>query len=320
MSAAAPALGPLPWLDGPALRAALPILAAVDALEEAFAGGRSFAPPRGHHDVPGGVLLVMPAAGPTGTGVKLVTIAPDNPARGLPLISGVYVLFEPDGLRPAGLVEGAALTALRTAAVSAVAARHLARPDSAHLVVFGAGTQARSHVDAFRALFPLERLTVVSRGRERATALVEQAERWGLDARLGEPSDIAAADLVATCTTSPQPVLDGALLAEGTHVTAVGAYTAAMRELDGQAIRRARLVVEDRAVALAEAGEVCLAIDEGLIGPDHVVADLPELVRGAVVRRSDADITVFKSVGMAVEDLAVVTAAVERWRSGQVGG
>src|SRR5690606_18500844 len=150
-------------------------------------------------------------------------------------------------------VEGAALTALRTAAVSGLAARHLARPESAHLVVFGAGTQAHSHVEAFRELFPLERVTVVSRTPERAEALVARVREWGLEGRVGDPSDVTEADLIATCTSSSTPVLDGDLLPEGVHITAVGGYTARMRELDSEAVRRARLVVEDRTVAFDEA-------------------------------------------------------------------
>jgi ornithine cyclodeaminase/alanine dehydrogenase-like protein (mu-crystallin family) len=300
----------IPWLDGPALRAALPMADAIDALESAFDGEDVTAPPRAHHAVPGGDLLLMPAAGPAGTGVKLVTVAPGNPARGLPLIAGVYVLFAPGTLQPVALVEAAALTALRTAAVSGLAARHLARADAAHLVLFGAGTQARSHVEALRAVRPVERVTVVSRTASRAADLVEELRGAGLRAELGAPADVRDADLVACCTTSPTPVLAGADLPPGVHVTAVGAYTPDTRELDTLAMRRGRIVVEERAAALAEAGDLCIPIAEGALTSDDIVADLREVVRGTAVREAAEDITVFKSVGLAMEDLAVVGAAL----------
>lgn len=305
-------MSPPRWLDAAALAAALPMADAVDAVGEAFAADAIAAPPRDHHAVPGGTLLVMPAAGPAGTGVKLVTIAPGNPDRGLPLISGVYVLFEPDGLTPAALLDGAALTALRTGAVSGLAARHLARQDAAHLVVLGAGAQARSHVAAMRAVRPVTRVTVVSRTAARAGALVAELRADGLDAREGTPEAVREADLVAACTTSPTPVVRGADLPPGVHVTAVGAYTARTRELDTAAVVGSRLVVEDRDVALAEAGDVRIPVEEGALTRDAVAADLRELVAGAPVRRTADDRTTFKSVGMALEDLAVAVAALRR--------
>jgi ornithine cyclodeaminase/alanine dehydrogenase-like protein (mu-crystallin family) len=306
-----------PYLDGAALRAALPVPAAVDALERAFAAGELTAPPRGHHAVAGGDLLVMPATGPVGTGVKLVTVVPGNPGRGLPLIAGLYVLFDAETLRPAALVEAAALTALRTSAVSALAARHLARPDAEHLVVIGAGTQARAHIEALAAVLPVRRVTLVSRTPEGAARLVEEARAAGFEAVVGTAAAVAEADLVACCTTSREPVLAGADLPPGVHVTAVGAYRPDARELDTEVVRRGRVVVEDRAAALAEAGDLAIPIAEGAVTPDVVVADLGEVVRGASVRRGPDDITVFKSVGLASEDLAVVAAALAR-RGGAV--
>lgn len=306
----------IPWIDAAALRGALPMAAAIDALEAAFGRSDFSVPPRAHHDVPGGDLLIMPAAGPDGTGVKLVTVAPGNPGRGLPLISGIYVLFEAEGLTPAALVDGAALTALRTAAVSGLAARHLARADASHLVVLGAGTQARSHVEALRAVRSLSRVTVVSRTPSRAAALVEDLRAEGVESVVGEPDAVRSADLVAACTTSRVPVIAGADLPAGVHVTAVGAYTPAARELDTDVLRRGRVVVEDRAAALAEAGDLRIPIDEGAFAAADIVADLGEVVRGAAVRTGPDDITVFKSVGLAMEDLAIVAAAVRRGAAG----
>ncbi len=302
----------LPVIGGEELRRALPMGEAVEALERAFARGLPPAPLRSHLETPAGSLLSMPAAGEAGVGVKLVTVSPGNPARGLPLIHALYVLFDAESQAPVALLDGAALTALRTGAVSGLATRHLARPEASRLVVFGAGVQARAHVEAMRAVRPVERVVVVSRTVERAEALVAEVRASGLAAEVGSPEAVGEADLICTCTTSPTPVLDGALLPPGVHVNAVGAYTPETRELDDEAVRRARVVVEDRAVALAEAGDLLIPMRAGAIPRDHVVADLAEVVRGATVRRSPDEITVFKSVGMAPEDLAVAAAALER--------
>jgi ornithine cyclodeaminase len=179
-------------------------------------------------------------------------------------------------------------------------------------VIFGAGVQARSHLDAIRAVRPIERVVVVSRTRDRAEALVRDARDVGLEAAVGEPSDAASADIVCTCTTSSDPVIAGSLLAPGAHVNAVGAYTPQMREVDTEGVHRARVVVETREAAMAEAGDLLIPIAEGAIGPDHILADLAEVVRGAEVRATEEDVTLFKSVGVAFEDLVVASAAMER--------
>jgi ornithine cyclodeaminase len=303
----------LPFVEAARLAELLPMGEAVDALEAAFgAGALPEAPLRSHVETSSGTLLTMPATGPGGIGVKLVTVTPDNPGRGLPLIHGVYVLFDPAGQRPEAVLEGAALTALRTGAVSGLATRYLAREDATRLVLFGAGVQARAHLEAMRAVRPVGRVTVVSRTPARAEALADLARAMGLEASAGPPDAVADADLVCTCTTSPTPVFEGSRLADGAHVNAVGAFTTDTRELDDETIRRARVVVETREAAMAEAGDVVLPIRDGVVGRAHVVADLVEVLAGAVVRRSPEDVTVFKSVGVAFEDLVVARAAVDR--------
>ncbi len=302
-----------PVIDADALARLLPIGAAIDALERAFVSvPLPQAPPRAHVETESGTLLLMPAHGPQGVGVKLVTVTPDNPDRGLPLVQATYALFDASTQAPIAMLDGAALTALRTAAVSGLATRYLARADARRLVLYGAGVQARAHLDAMCATRPIEEVVVVSRGRARAEALAADAGGRGLRASVGEPGAERDADLVCTCTTSTVPVVAGSALAEGAHVNAVGAYTTAMRELDAEAVRRARVVVETRDAAAAEAGDLALAMAEGAIGPDHVVADLAEVVGGTVVRTSEADVTLFKSVGVAFEDLIVARAAVDR--------
>jgi ornithine cyclodeaminase len=288
---------------------------AIDALQVAFGTELPSAPMRTHLETASGTLLVMPAHGAAGVGVKLVTLTEANPGRGLPFIHATYVLFEAASQSPRAVLDGAALTALRTAAVSGLATRHLARADAKTLVLYGAGVQARAHLSAMRAVRSVEEVVVVSRGRSRAEALVGEASAFGLRASVGEPGAERDADLVCTCTTSRTPVLRGAWLRDGAHVNAVGAYTTSTRELDADAVARARVVVETREAAAAEAGDLAIAMAEGAIGPGHVVADLAELVGGAAVRTSEADVTLFKSVGVAFEDLVVAAAAVDRMGS-----
>lgn len=305
-----------PIVDAARLAELLPMEAAVDALEAAFGGTLPEAPLRSHVKVGEADLLLMPAVGGGGAGVKLVTVNPGNPERGLPLIQGVYVLFAPSSLEPAVVVDGAALTGVRTAAVSGLATRHLARPDASRLVLFGAGIQARAHLEAMAAVRPIEHVTVVSRTAERAEELAKEAEARGLAARVGSSEDVAEADVVCTCTTSATPVFSGRELAPGTHVNAVGAYTPGTRELDAETMRRGKVVVETREAALEEAGDLLLAIEEGALTVDDVAADLSEVVRGARVRTSEDDVTVFKSVGVAFEDLVVARAVAERLEAG----
>ena len=286
--------------------------AAIDALESEFREGDPDATPmRSRVETTAGTLLLMPAAEDAGVGVKLVTLTDANPALGLPLIHAVYVLFDARTQAPVLLLDGGALTAVRTAAVSGLATRWLARPDAERLVIFGAGVQARAHLEAMATVRPISDLRVVTRTPERARALLDEAASRGITARLGDPAAVASADIVCTCTTATEPLFDGSSLRPGTHVNAVGAYRPDTRELDTETVRRARVVVETRSVAWEEAGDLVVALEEGAIDRDHVVADLQELVRGAGARLSPADVTLFESVGLAFEDLAVARALAD---------
>ena len=258
-------------------------------------------------------MLLMPAHGQEGAGLKLVSIVRGNPTRGLPMIQGLYVLLTPDGMTPELMIDGAALTALRTAAVSALATRQLARPDSRNLVLFGAGAQAAAHVDAIRAMLPIERVTVVGRSAAspRAAALVARLLAAGVDAAVGERGAVASADVVCTCTTSVAPVFADNDLRPGTHINAIGAYRLDMCEIPAGSLARALLVVESVAATLAEAGDVVNAIDSGALPASGFAYELHELLDGDVGREDEAQITVFKSVGLAVEDLIVARAAAD---------
>ncbi|MCW2952928.1 MAG: ornithine cyclodeaminase [Conexibacter sp.] len=308
----------LPHLDADRLRAALPITDAIDALERAFGGDElPETPVRSIYNAEGGELLLMPAWGRMGLGVKLVTLERRNSDRGLPLIHGVFVLFAAEDKQPLATVDGAALTAIRTAAVSALGTRHLARHDARSLVIFGAGRQARAHLDALLCVRDFERVAVVDLDADRARELAEHAERClGVSARVGEPGDVADADVICCCTTSTQPVVQGELLAPGTHIVAMGAYRPDMREVDAATLQRARVVVESRAAALEEAGDLLIPIAAGQWSADRIDAELADVVRGPGRRRDDQEITLFKTVGLASEDLVVAHAAVERMRNG----
>jgi ornithine cyclodeaminase/alanine dehydrogenase-like protein (mu-crystallin family) len=301
-------------LDADAVAAALPMHQAIGALDLALGSevGLPRSEPRGRMAAPGGEVLLMPAAGDTGTGVKVVSVAPDNPSRGLPLISGVYVLFAPESLQVEAIIDGPALTGIRTAAVSGWATDRLALPDAHRLVIFGSGPQAYAHLDAMPVVRDVDHVGIVSRTAVGAERLAEHAAGRGIEAEATTPDAVADADLVCCCTSSSQPVFDGRLLPPGTHINAIGSHTPQTRELDARTISMGRVVVETREAALAEAGDLLLAIDDGLFAPEDIVADLRELAGGAHVRRTLEDVTVFKSVGVAFEDLVLARALVDR--------
>jgi ornithine cyclodeaminase/alanine dehydrogenase-like protein (mu-crystallin family) len=297
----------LPYIDAEVLTRAVSWRQAIDALGDALNSGLDVtaAPPRSRVPTAHGEMLLMPAESAGAVGVKLVGIAPGNTELGLSRIQALYVLFDPVTLAPAALLDGAALTALRTPAVTALAVRQLARPDAATLTVFGSGPQAEAHVHAIRAIRPIAAVSIVARRAGRADDLVARLRADGLDARAGTPEQIATSDIVVCATNSELPVFDGARLAAHACVAAIGAHRSDARELDDQVFARAaRVVVEDRDTALREAGDIVLAIGAGALTADRLttLAELPGL------RPADG-ITVFKSVGMAWQDLVVAEAA-----------
>lgn len=299
----------------------VPFMDAVEALRAAFHERDGAASPlRTQVTLPQGELLFMPSFATAGVGVKLVAIQPENPARGLPFIQGVFVLFSGRTLRPEVVIDGSALTTLRTAAVSALATRHLAREDAARLVVFGAGVQATAHVAAMCAVRPVEHVSIVDPNDARAQALVSALRERGMDAVRSTAVAVSNADLICTCTTSPQPVFAGRDAPGGVHINAVGAYKHDRRELDSDVLARATIVVDNREAALAEAGDLLMAISEGSLRPSAIAGDLSDVVRGAIRRRTAEELTVFKSVGLALEDLVVARAAYGRMAGHDGGG
>ncbi|MCX4783375.1 ornithine cyclodeaminase family protein [Streptomyces sp. NBC_01264] len=300
--------------------------AAADALAGTLRAGLDpeTCPPRSALPVPGGgELLLMPAATGAYAGVKIAGVAPGNPALGLPRITGSYLLLDGPTLRPLALLDGAALTTLRTPAVSALALRHLVpagRP--LRLLLFGSGPQAYGHLEAVHAMRQLAEVVVVARAGSAGSAvgaekLAAHARGLGVPARPGVAAEVADADLVICCTTSRVPLFDGRLIAPGATVVAVGSHEPDAREVDTALVRRAAVYVESRAAALREAGDLLVPEAEGAIGAGHISGTLADLVAGRMPGAGTASCPqLFKSVGMAWEDLAVAVALFEAAGSG----
>lgn len=292
------------------VHAALPWAALTQALEAAFVAGQTEVPLRHAHGLgEGASLLLMPAWSNDALGVKLVTVIPQAAAHGLATVQASYLLSERHTGRPLALLDGEALTLRRTAAASALAARHLARDDASTLLMIGAGHLAPWLVRAHLALRPaLSRVWVWARRSDVAEALAEQLRGEGIAAspQADLPDAVLQADLISCATTAAEPVLRGEWLKPGTHLDLVGSFRPDMREVDDAAVARCDcIVVDTRAGALAEAGDLVQPLARGVITAQHISGDLAELLRGACAGRTGADqITLFKSVGTALEDLA----------------
>ena len=297
-----------------AVHAALDWHRLADALAAAFAGGAQV-PLRHAHGLGGGdTLLLMPAwreakAEDQGAlGVKLVTVMPGAAARGASTVAALYVLLDRATGEARAVIEGEALTLRRTAAASALAARHLARADSQRLLVIGTGRLAPWMVRAHCALKPsLTRVALWGRRAAAAQTLAQTLRDEGLpvEAAFDLEEAVQAADLVCCATTSTVPIVRGTWLRDGTHLDLVGGFTRAMREADDAAVARACIVVDTYAGALAEAGDLVVPLEAGVIARSQVVAELAEVLRGERPGRTRAsEVTLFKSVGTALEDLA----------------
>jgi len=274
---------------------------------------------------PNDLLLLMPSAllGSGALGTKLVTVYGSNRERGLPTLYAAYLLLDLETGAPLALMEGGFLTGIRTGAASALAARFLARPDSRCVACFGAGVQAGFQLRCLAAVLPLERVVVVGRTPERARAFADaMAKELGVPVAPAQSAReaVSQADLVTCATTSPTPVFDGEDLRPGTHVDAAGAFQPETREVDTETVKRARVVVDTYAGARAEAGDLLIPIQEGAITWAHVAAELAELVTGAKSGRTRRqEITLFKSVGFALEDVATARLAYDRALASGIG-
>jgi len=297
------------------VHAALPWPALSQAIEHVFVEG-AHAPLRHAHGLGGeDTLLLMPAWDEQLIVTKLVTVLP---AAQHTVMASVLVLDRRSGM-PLALLDGEAITLRRTAAASALAARHLALPDAQTLLIVGAGRLAGWMARAHAALRPgLRHIGVWARRPHAAQALADELRAEGLPAMAQDDLQAAveAARIVCCATTADTPLVLGDWLAPGTHLDLVGAFKPGMREVDDAAVLRARVVVDTRAGALAEAGDLVQPIRRGLIDSAHVQADLADLLRGARVRQTPADITLFKSVGTALQDLAAARCVLASVASG----
>ncbi|MGQ9709828.1 MAG: ornithine cyclodeaminase family protein [Anaerolineae bacterium] len=312
------------------VRRALPMREAVEAMKRAFAQlstGQADVPLRTPIHVPrhNGLTLFMPAylAADDQMAVKIVSVFNDNPARGLPLIHALVVVVDAETGRPVAVMEGGSLTALRTGAASGAATDLLSRPDAAIAAVFGAGVQGRTQLEAVCAVRPIREAWVYDVDPQRAQAYArEMGEPLGIPVHVAtSPAEaVRQADVICTATTSTTPVFDDADVRPGTHINAVGAYTPQMREIPTETVLRARVVIDHRTASLAEAGDLLIPIQEGRMTEQHIWAELGEIAAGLKPGRLSPDeITLFKSVGVAVQDVAAAAAVLEAARRQNLG-
>jgi len=291
------------------VRERLDVSRLIPALEEAFRSRYSqvILPPRGHVELGGhGVVLLMPCYDPSSdsAGVKVATVAAESSEYGR--VHAYYLLLDGRTGVARAHIEANYLTDMRTASVSAIATQHLARREAKVLAVFGTGRLARAHVQVFAQVFKPERILVCGSDSGKAEAFSQQmSEQTGRTIAAASPKNCAGeAGIICTCTTSHTPLFDRGAVRAGTHLNLVGAFQPASQEVPEGVIQRARVYVDTYAGALSEAGDLLVPIAKGLIGREHIVGDLHELVSGRKPGRASAqEITVFKSVGCALEDL-----------------
>jgi ornithine cyclodeaminase len=310
----------IPFISAPAIDQTLTYPALVDALRHAFAADWTV-PVRHHHAVPipgeaDQTLLLMPAwEGGKSVGIKIVTITPGNGARNLPAVQGIYLLMDGATGAPKALLEGKTLTVRRTAAASALAASFCARQDaSVHLMV-GAGALSLPLTEAHRAVRPIAQTLLWARDAAKAATKAEELRRAGIAVAVATNLESAAreADIVSCATLSAEPLIRGAWLKPGAHLDLVGAYLPELRESDDEAVKRSTLFVDTRAGALKEGGDLLQPLKAGIIKESDVAAELADLCKGRHPgRKSDTEITLFKSVGTAIEDLAAAKLMLER--------
>jgi ornithine cyclodeaminase/alanine dehydrogenase-like protein (mu-crystallin family) len=306
---------------------ALPMVRAIEVMRSAFgqlSANESVVPLRTRVETDQGLILLMPAflKQSRELGFKMVSIWGDNPAKGLPVVIALAMVIDPDTGQPQAILNGEALTAIRTGAGGGLAADLLARPEAHVAAVFGSGVQARAQLEAVRVVRPIDEVRLV--GRTPASVEAFAAE---IDASPNAPQVIIAAspreavtgaDLILAATTSETPVFDGRDLSPGTHITGVGSYTPHMQEVDEITVQQAKIVVDSLQSCLAEAGDLIIPLEKGLISKLNIHGELGQIVNGELPARQSADeITFFKSVGVAVQDAA---AAAEVLRVAEAEG
>ncbi|NIS81897.1 MAG: ornithine cyclodeaminase family protein [Anaerolineales bacterium] len=319
-------------LNAHEIRQALPMTAAVEAMKEAFAQystDQASVPLRSRIEVPQheGVTLFMPAYLHTSQdmAVKIVSVFPRNMEKDFATIYAVVVALDAETGRPIALMEGASLTAIRTGAASGAATDLLARPESKTVAVFGSGAQARTQLEAVCTVREIEKVWVYSLDETGIQIFVEDLTGMGpiptdIEVVANPAQAVSGADIICTATTSSTPVFDANDLKSGTHINAIGAFTPEMQEVDSETVRRSLLVVDSREACLAEAGDIIIPVRTGQIAESHIHAELGEIVAGTKPGRSDPDqITLFKSVGIAVQDAVAASRALMGAKSDEIG-
>ena len=310
-------------LDEDAVRRLLPMSECIEAMADALsalARGEVHNPLRSMTQPPDeeSLMVLMPihrGGARRFWGLKTLAIFPSNAARGIDLHQGFVALFDGETGEPRALLNAGGITAVRTAAVSAVATRALARDDSTTLALIGAGVQAKAHLEAMRAVLPLERVLAWSRTPGRASAELDGVEEVATAAEA-----VCAADVVVTATSATEPVVLRSWLRPGAHVNAVGSAFPNARELDTATVRDSTFVVDSRESALNESGDFLIPLREGAIAENHIHGELGEVLTGAVASRTrDDELTVFDSLGLAVEDLVAAEHVVRRAEAENVG-
>ena len=298
--------------DVPSLLPMRECIALMGEALRALARGDALQPLRSVIPAPsgGGLLATMPAflGAPRSLGVKVITVTPGNQGTAFDSHQGAVLLFEAEHGSLLAIIDATSITTIRTAAVSGAATDALARSDASTLALLGSGVQAAAHLEAMRVVRPVKRARVWSRAFGHAEAFAaREAERHGIPIQAARSAReaVEGADLICVATAAPEPVLLGEWIAPGAHVNAVGACVPSHRELDSAAIRRARVFVDRMESALHESGDILIPIREGAIGKDHLAGEIGDLLLGRLAGRRTADeVTLFKSLGLAIEDLA----------------
>lgn len=300
------------FISGPELDQAIDIPQAVNRLENFLLDG--FDPEhdglRARLTTRRGQFLQMPSTSGHYTGTKLLTVSPDNASAGLPAIQGLYALFGGADQRPLAVLDGTALTNLRTPAVSVLGALRLAAPGPKNLLVFGTGPQAWEHLKAFDRVFTLARVGIVGRNAAAAGQLASRASAMGMAAEVSGTGHVAAADLIICCTGSSEPLFDGSLVKDTAVVVAIGSHEPESRELDDALMSRADIYVESLESSQREAGDIIQAMASGAIPGPERLSTLADLVAGHKGRHAGRP-AVFKTTGMPWQDLAIAAAAYE---------
>ncbi len=313
---------PFRFLSADDVKRALPMKQAIEKMKEAFviiSGDQAVVPPRMHLDIQehNGTTLMMPVyiQNSNRVGLKFLSLFGDNPDRGLPTIQAVVIVMDAGNGRPLALMDGAYLTALRTGAGTGAATDVLARQDAHSAAIFGAGTQGRTQLEAICAVRPLKQAYVFDVHPHKAEEFArEMSEQLSLTITACESHEVLRqTDIICTATTAPVPVFSDNDLKPGVHITAIGSYKPHIREIPGETVLRAKVVVDHRASCLSEAGDLLIPLQEGLINEDHIYAEIGELVTGDKPgRTSENEMTIYKSVGNAVQDLVTASAVLEK--------